>query len=601
VTRSTPLGTQPTAAFLAPFDTSEPGTAGRSQIVASGRGKKASRFSTVLGGLVQQEHQQDKNTTPELQALFTPISPVAAKEAYSGFNPRAANGEHSETAPKDIEGQAAGPRTETIHSGPLATLPPVVTPSLPGASLPDDARAPKAGLETDAGNIAAGSAVPDNLSENIIDHDRFRSEAPLVDDASSDAPVRQFTSGPPATYPENLDTDGQRLPVFATDAQFAATKAGETNQEYASHPASISATSHTKAASSAVTTPDEGATSRIGNASAEQLERVSAAASTPLPQLASPGPLQPYSGDASVLTAPVLFSPIEHSDLAMDATSVFGPENESVSSHRPTVLAFRARLTPVPEAAAAIHPVSDASAATPTSGHGGEAPHYTHDEQPPIEDNHKTADPPVSKDSLKSSLAEIKAAEPPAQVSQPGVMGPFVQAPNPQVQLPGDAPVETVAIPHSPAAVIGGNAPVPVNPPATPARDIQLQLNQGEQRVDVRLTERGGEVHVAVRTPDTELAGSLRDDLPRLSARLEQTGFRAETWHPALSEVQPGIERRQPTAGSSFSDPQRRDGQNQTGQGNRQQQPPRQPKSNPASTADNSQQKEFRWLMSQLP
>ena len=55
-----------------------------------------------------------------------------------------------------------------------------------------------------------------------------------------------------------------------------------------------------------------------------------------------------------------------------------------------------------------------------------------------------------------------------------------------------------------------------------------LQVTGGDQRVDVRLTERAGEVQVSVRTPDSQLAGALRDDLAALSARLEQSGFRAE-------------------------------------------------------------------------
>jgi len=131
-------------------------------------------------------------------------------------------------------------------------------------------------------------------------------------------------------------------------------------------------------------------------------------------------------------------------------------------------------------------------------------------------------------------------------------------------------------------------------------RDIQLQLNHGEQRVDVRLTERSGEVRVAVRTPDPQLAGSLREDLPQLSARLEQTGFRAETWHPTVSEAPSGIERRMPAGGSSFSDPQQ-GGQNQSRQEGQEQQPPRQPKPNASQGATNQQRKDFAWLMSQLP
>jgi hypothetical protein len=37
-------------------------------------------------------------------------------------------------------------------------------------------------------------------------------------------------------------------------------------------------------------------------------------------------------------------------------------------------------------------------------------------------------------------------------------------------------------------------------------------------------------LRVAVRTPDTRLAGQLNDHLPALSSRLEQTGYRAEAW-----------------------------------------------------------------------
>lgn len=72
--------------------------------------------------------------------------------------------------------------------------------------------------------------------------------------------------------------------------------------------------------------------------------------------------------------------------------------------------------------------------------------------------------------------------------------------------------------------------PEPAPAPRTPARDITLRLSDGDQRVDVRLVERQGDVRVEVRTPDAGLAGDLRRDLPSLAARLEQSGIRAETW-----------------------------------------------------------------------
>ena len=66
----------------------------------------------------------------------------------------------------------------------------------------------------------------------------------------------------------------------------------------------------------------------------------------------------------------------------------------------------------------------------------------------------------------------------------------------------------------------------PAKPPAA-AHDIKLEVASGDQRVEVRLVDRGGEVHLAVRTPDAKLSGALRDNLPELAARLEGTGYRA--------------------------------------------------------------------------
>ncbi|HEV3334087.1 MAG TPA: hypothetical protein VG096_24035 [Bryobacteraceae bacterium] len=131
---------------------------------------------------------------------------------------------------------------------------------------------------------------------------------------------------------------------------------------------------------------------------------------------------------------------------------------------------------------------------------------------------------------------------------------------------------------------------------ATPAREIQVQVNRGEQRVDVRLTERNGDVQVAVRTSDSQLAGALREDLPLLSSRLEQAGFRAETWHPGASAPESrlrGVETPSSNSPSQDSDPSRQGGQEQP------QAQPRQPKP-PAAKAPNSPRKEFEWLMSQV-
>lgn len=76
-----------------------------------------------------------------------------------------------------------------------------------------------------------------------------------------------------------------------------------------------------------------------------------------------------------------------------------------------------------------------------------------------------------------------------------------------------------------------------------PLRELSLVVpgRQAEGRtqgsVEVRVLERAGEVRLSVRTPDTELASSLRQQLGDLVGRLEQTGYQTQTWRP--TEVSP--------------------------------------------------------------
>jgi hypothetical protein len=170
------------------------------------------------------------------------------------------------------------------------------------------------------------------------------------------------------------------------------------------------------------------------------------------------------------------------------------------------------------------------------------------------------------------------------------------------VNIPRDnsqPPEKTAAPEPAQPPVRAESQPLPEPAPAAgAARDIQLQVTQGGQRVDVRLTERGGEVHVSVRTPDAQLAGTLRQDLPVLSAKLEQNGFRAETWRPGMSTPPPHFAADKTAFSNRPNDgqqpPPRQRGQEQ------QQAPPRRPKLSLAESAT-SQRKEFSWHISQLP
>jgi hypothetical protein len=124
-----------------------------------------------------------------------------------------------------------------------------------------------------------------------------------------------------------------------------------------------------------------------------------------------------------------------------------------------------------------------------------------------------------------------------------------------------------------------------------PARDITLELDSGSQRVAVRLVDRGGEVHVAVRTPDAGLAEQLRQGLPSLTAKLDQAGYRTETWHP-------GTALRHPPEAAATGAPQGQD--NRDGQGS-----PRERREGSPHPRENAQRpqpkkegKDFAWFMS---
>jgi len=127
------------------------------------------------------------------------------------------------------------------------------------------------------------------------------------------------------------------------------------------------------------------------------------------------------------------------------------------------------------------------------------------------------------------------------------------------------------------------------------AREIRLELGADRERVDVRLSERAGEVKVAVRTPDSHLAERLRADLPALSSRLEEAGIRSETWRPpAASSAEP----RDPQSTSTASNRGTQDEQlRQQGREQRHEGQPNRPRSG-ESEKSKEKGKDFEWFLS---
>ena len=98
---------------------------------------------------------------------------------------------------------------------------------------------------------------------------------------------------------------------------------------------------------------------------------------------------------------------------------------------------------------------------------------------------------------------------------------------------------------------------------AAPLKDLSVQVRQSDQEtVELRVVEREGELHVAIRTSDADLTHSLRQGLPELVDRLDQGGFRTEAWRPAgvVSAPEPSSQ-----AHTRSSEPRNADSQSQPG------------------------------------
>lgn len=89
---------------------------------------------------------------------------------------------------------------------------------------------------------------------------------------------------------------------------------------------------------------------------------------------------------------------------------------------------------------------------------------------------------------------------------------------------------------NSPSQAQAPNEPeinLPVRP--QPMREISLQLQDSSAQVNIQFAERAGHVQVAVRTPDQELTKALQTNIGDLVGRLEERGFKTETWMPAAA------------------------------------------------------------------
>jgi hypothetical protein len=146
------------------------------------------------------------------------------------------------------------------------------------------------------------------------------------------------------------------------------------------------------------------------------------------------------------------------------------------------------------------------------------------------------------------------------------------------------------------------SATTPEPAKAAAVRDMKFEVTGGEQRIEVRLSERAGEVKMTVRTADEPLASALRENLPALSARLAESGFKSEAWRPPASstnEWRHGADvsaRGASTGSNQDANPQSRDQGREPRDGDGQ----RRPKISQEQTPPKEKGSKFAWLMSSL-
>jgi len=170
----------------------------------------------------------------------------------------------------------------------------------------------------------------------------------------------------------------------------------------------------------------------------------------------------------------------------------------------------------------------------------------------PSADSPERSAPPATQLAFSAKLTPATEPEPAANVAPVSSVAPIIEEQPHQPQTSSEsvlpAPVASDAPAHV-AASAHAEEPAPASPAAEPeppadaagarVSDVRLQLSgQNNQRVDVRLMDRGGELHVTVRGADEQVVSALQDNLPELAARLDQQHVRAEIWAPRSGAVE---------------------------------------------------------------
>ena len=495
-----------------------------------------------------------------------------------------ASGPWQWTSSEDTAPAASPARQVTLQAAPQTAR--VATRTAPAARTPPQGFSNASPLPPAAGQLSSQTTGGDASSPaggqiaNSSVTSSANQAAPVEPAASASAPI-QATGSAAAPHPKNPQRPWVRN-------QFAAAPAGDGAQPI-------------------VTAVNIAPATAIVSA-------------TPLPQ---PAPAWPKDGTVFPPSPPLAGgspsrsgNPARPTDTAAATAAPSADGADGSQAGQTSQIAFTATLKPM-DAAPEDMPVAstqsrpqapprNSPAAVRWRPAGPETPEAT-----PVPDDGTDPAESSSRGTAASSETQPDAGPPherkPADNSVPESA---VGAGGPSARPLGTPDIQPLAGARSTERAGAADAPAPAaTPPADPApppaqaataHDIKLEVGgAGEPRVEVRVTERGGDVHVAVRTPDSRLAGDLREDLPALATRLEQSGFHATTWQPAA-----GGDRQHsadPPAGASSQDPQNQSRQNGgEQQGDPREQQPKEPENPDHPSQPKEQGKDFAWLLSSI-
>ena len=411
-----------------------------------------------------------------------------------------------------------------------------------------------AGLSSTGSGTSAGTEAPANFHSVLRHYHLASDEETEADDAApnSETAARSATSAARARLSKSNSLRSaslRNLPVTAnakTPSAASFTSRQETEIDGTSAedaPSSSMGLQHTPVKNGS--SPQPAARSN-GEAGSGSQETMAAAQSTAVPLI----PLNTF--EALRMLAPLTSSltwrqegdsaqsapaapPESAAEAEIDSAASAPPQLPADDSSAPSgSLAFAARLMQNPA------PASNADTSEPAANLAPAAKQSLLDRTAVSSNTPTLSKQSNTQGDLSSGPGDTGTGDPsPKQSFDPAFVKPETDS-SPNLAASSLVPA-TAALFSTPAPPAAGAPPSArmdemIDPPAVASgatHDITVRIpDAADQSTAVRFVERGGEIHVSVRTTDTEMAQTLRGGLTDLVGRLHENGIQTELWQP---------------------------------------------------------------------